>query len=554
MNNACEIMLTRWAEPFSVAASFIRPQNNEGFFEEAWSCLLLNHAHDSICGCSITRVHEDNKYRFDQVKDLAQELIDQSFSEIADAVNTGLTGKGSNIVLFNASQEDFEGIVEAELEFPEGSQGNFRIVDQKGQEIPYQITEVRRGLKGVFRKGDIPDFQTRDFFRVVFNAFIPAVGYSVYGYEEFRNILPERGDYTYKKFYPPVRYPGSMRTGHRTWANEYISLSVNSNGTIDVVNLKTGTVFKELLIFEDSADNGEGYNYKSPRCNSRYLSTNCRTEFSVEQDGPILVKLKLVHYLNLPAKMNEDGISRSSESKELRIVTYIEMKKGSSMVEFKTVVDNNIRDHRLRVLFPNYLDTDRFYATSPFFLQERKIQKDDCSRYAEEETGVYPNQGIVLLRDEKDCLALYNRGLYEIEVFEDPSHTLALTLSRSFRNEVGRDMGELSFMQMKMCFEYCLDFRSSEISNGNIVISGERWRTGIRSLCTDSHQGTLPGNESFLRLNAENAVLSAFKIGKNGMIIIRIFNCAGESTEGFIELYKAPQHVYYLNLNDEIIE
>ena len=345
-----------------------------------------------------------------------------------------------------------------------------------------------------------------------------------------------------------------MRIGHRTWSNKYIRLSVNSNGTIDVINLKTGTEFKELLIFEDSADIGDGYNYKSPPCNLRYLSSNCRTEFSVEHDGPILVKLKLVHYLNLPVKMEEDGISRSSEYEELKLVTYIEMKKGSSMVEFKTEVDNHIRDHRLRVLFRNHLDTDRFYATSPFFLQERKIQKDDYSRCAEVETGVYPNQGIVLLKDEKDCLALYNRGLYEVEVFEDPSHTLALTLFRSFRNKVGRDMGELSFMQQKMCFEYCLEFKSSQVANGNLVISGERWRTGIKALCTDSHQGILPGIGSFLRLNVENAVLSAFKNGKNGMVIIRIYNCTGESTEGFMELYKAPQHVYFLNMNDEIIE
>jgi len=554
VNNECETLLTRWAEPFDAAVDFIAPQNNKGFLDEAWRMLLQNHAHDSICGCSITRVHMENEYRFAQAKDIASEIIDTVFGQIASFVDTGITEKKGNVILFNAGQKAYKDLVEAEIEFPEGSQGNFKIFDCNGNEVPYQLLNVRKSsLKRVVRFRRLVEFQKIDIYRVAFDTFIPPVGYSLYGYEEYKNTPINIGDYTYKEFHAPVRYTGTMRTGHRTWENEYLRVSFENNGTLRVLNKETGKEYADLMIFEDCADVGDGWNYRKPLKDSQYLSIGGKFDFSVEHDGPFYAQWKITTFMNLPAGMNANGVERADKTKEFKIVTFITMRKGSSRLEFKTFIDNNIGEHRVRVLFPSFINTGTFFASTPFCFQERNIKKPDWSGYVEIETGVYPNQGVIMLRDANDCFSLFNKGLYEVEVTEDESHTVALTLFRSFRNEVGRDMGELSFMYRNMAFEYAAEFSPGNVSKWDIMVSGECWRTGIKTLCTDSHKGCLPGELSFLNIDIPGAVLSSFRKCNGGMKAVRLYNCLNETTCGNITLFKTPQKVFLLNLNDEVI-
>jgi mannosylglycerate hydrolase len=554
-NNECETLLTRWAEPFDAAANFIKPQDNEGFFKEAWEQLLQNHPHDSICGCSITPVHKDNEYRFNQARYIAEEIIKIGFEGIVSAINTKKTGKDKNIILFNASQQDFNGIVEVEIELPEDSQNNFKIFDSNGQEIHYQLLGLRKSaLKLITSFRRLPSFLSTNYYKVAFPAFIPAVGYNTYGYEEYRNSALDIINYTYTQFHAPTRYVGSMQAGHSTWENEYLKFAILDNGTLEIINKETGRKYKALLLFEDCADVGEGWNYKKPIMDSKYLSLNEKVEFSVEYDGPLKIRLKLIHNMKLPIGMHYNGLERSKTTEEFRIITFIEMRRDSSVLEFNTLIDNNIGEHRLRVLFPTYLDTEKYYTSTPFFMQERNICKPDTSDYMEVETNVCPNQGIIVIKDEKDSLGLYNKGLYEVEVTEDSSHTIALTLFRSFKNEVGRNIGEMSFMKREMSFEYALEFKSGKTSISHLVQSGDMWRTGVKTICTDSHEGHMNTDQSFLKVNVPGVMLSAFKTGKDGMKIIRLYNYTSEIAIGNVELYKKPEKVFILDLNDEVLE
>ena len=68
-NDACQALLELQAEPLLAIAqsqglTVVPPR----LPQIAWEMLLLNHAHDSICGCSIDEVHRDMLYRFEQVE------------------------------------------------------------------------------------------------------------------------------------------------------------------------------------------------------------------------------------------------------------------------------------------------------------------------------------------------------------------------------------------------------------------------------------------------------------------------------------------------------
>jgi mannosylglycerate hydrolase len=552
MNNECEMLLTKWAEPFRAAAGYIKPQNTEGFFRKAWKYLLLNHPHDSICGCSITRVHQDNEYRYDQVKDISAEIIDMELNDITASIDTS-SGKGRyGLVLFNAGQNAYNGVIEAELRFPAGSQGNFTIYDIDGNTVPNQVLDVKKDhlkVETSFRR--LPQFLRRDHYRVAFMCSIPPIGYSTYSYDEQRSIGPSFGDYAYKEFYAPHRYTGSMQTGYQTWENEFLKVFVNNNGTLDVIQKETEKEYRNLLVFEDMTDIGDGWCYRSPVKNPKYMSIDGKCDFTVEYDGGMSVQWKFVYYMDLPAAIREDKLERSNEKKQFAIETTVTMRKDSRLLDFKTVIENNITDHRVRVLFPNYMDTDRFYTSTPFFLQKRSIKKNDTSDYLEIDTGVYPDQGLVMLKDDKDMFALYNRGLYEVEIKEDASHTAALTLFRSFASEVGRNKGEMSFMKRKMTFEYALEFSPASNDTGDTLVSAEAWRMGTMYRYTGSHGGSLPDKGSFLRIDIPGAILSSFR-HKDDMDIVRIYNCTEKETEGDIELYRVPDKLYILDLKDDI--
>ncbi len=46
--------------------------------QRAWSALLKNHAHDSICGAAVDRAHEDMMYNFSLAKTVAEECTNRS--------------------------------------------------------------------------------------------------------------------------------------------------------------------------------------------------------------------------------------------------------------------------------------------------------------------------------------------------------------------------------------------------------------------------------------------------------------------------------------------
>src|SRR4029077_16597799 len=64
-NAEVQALLESYAEPLAVFASIASgARYPAGELRHAWKTLLQNHPHDSICGCSIDAVHEENITRF----------------------------------------------------------------------------------------------------------------------------------------------------------------------------------------------------------------------------------------------------------------------------------------------------------------------------------------------------------------------------------------------------------------------------------------------------------------------------------------------------------
>jgi len=157
-NHACETLLTRWAEPFTVWQENIaspRPailDRKSEILLQTWRLLMENHPHDSICGCSIDQVHEEMKNRFDQVEQIGEEITRQALESLASCVTTdrgSLTTDSlpsipygrSAIIVFNPNSTSRTDVITAAIELPPNVT-EFELVDENGTTLPYQ----ERGL------------------------------------------------------------------------------------------------------------------------------------------------------------------------------------------------------------------------------------------------------------------------------------------------------------------------------------------------------------------------------------------------------------------------
>lgn len=96
-NAAATWKLSRIAEPLQV---FLQT-NRKNELNYAWKLLLKNHPHDSICGCSVDEVHEENVSRFKQVNQICDALIERCLP----------VNHENSVVVYNLSNYSFSGVV-----------------------------------------------------------------------------------------------------------------------------------------------------------------------------------------------------------------------------------------------------------------------------------------------------------------------------------------------------------------------------------------------------------------------------------------------------------
>ena len=519
LNDECETILTGWAEPFNLASSLFIYEYKNGinishaepradFINTAWRYLLKNHPHDSICGCSITDVHKDNEYRFRQALQISDRITLDALECISENINTSSICGDICYTVFNPSQQAVDGYVALSFDFPLDTSRNFKLFDIQGNEIPYQlldVEDVRYNRIAPIRK--LISFIPYETCHIAANLNIPANGYTLVGVKVLKDSELAVGEYKLKCEYDRTRYLGTMRIARNRWDNGNLILEIAHNGTLIITNKESGKIYKNILAFEDCADVGDGWNYIKPIIDSEYLTIGNNCDVSIKSDGPFAVIIELTQRLLLPVSTNSDNKKRAEEHSELKIASTITLVKGSKNLNIQTKVNNNIKNHRLRVLFPTGLKTDSFYTQTPFDMQKWQLKREDWSKYKEADTLVNPTQGVTFLSDGIDSVEVYGKGLYEVEVSEFDA-TIALTLFRAFPNEVGQRTANMAQLQREMTFEYSIGFGVKR-NPAKALQAAYSWKMGLKTISTDIHEGSLPVSLSFISVDCESSVVSA---------------------------------------------
>lgn len=148
-------------------------QNPKKILERAWKEVLFNQFHDVLAGTSIEPARDEACQELNGAIAAARKLTYSGIQAIVNRMDT--RGDGFPLILINPNGADYHGVYASNVYVPRALKKPLRIRNCKGEEISYCETEYKNSSPDS-RKG------------ILFDAFVPAFGYSVY------RIIAEESD------------------------------------------------------------------------------------------------------------------------------------------------------------------------------------------------------------------------------------------------------------------------------------------------------------------------------------------------------------------------
>ncbi|HMF32496.1 MAG TPA: glycoside hydrolase family 38 C-terminal domain-containing protein [Candidatus Lokiarchaeia archaeon] len=446
LNFECQRNLERYAEPLAaIAWALCGTRYESSILWEAWRWVLQNHPHDSICGCSLDRVHEDMETRFAWSLDLSYQVANKALAALCSSIkfpDFGGVSAGMNFAVWNLSDNILPQLITGLL--PLTGAGAFRLLDENGEEVPGVVTQAIPDYRDLPRNQHLYKQYSGHWrlVRVSFLAPLPSYGFRAFKIVEGAPTDPEAvPDYT-----SPVSVNGL------TVDNGRIRVEFHPNGSFDLTDCETTRVFRECHLFEDMADDGDEYDY-SPLPNEEPLTTrDLNAEITNVLETPLKASFQVTLNFEVPQHLEGDWRKgetriRSNDRIPLHITSVISIVAGQKLVDIQTSVKNVAQDHRLRVIFPTDLETAYSCANDHFTTMRRTIALPRDDGWFQPMQGIYHQDAFVDVSDDQDdCgLAILNRGMPEYEILPT-RNTIALTLFRavgwlSKQTHLGRPTG-----------------------------------------------------------------------------------------------------------------
>ena len=396
-NRDVQSQLERYAEPLQALAWMLGGGYEHEYLWTAWRLLIANHAHDSICGCSIDEVHREMLPRFAQARQIGELLAESALEDIA--ARLAAPAEGEPVVVFNPLNWTRTEAVSVLMNPDLGIEPDSWVLrDPSGAEVPFQVRPAERLLR----------YWRHDWTEVTFLASdLPSLSWRQY-------VLTRES--------PSPR--GRDGVGEDL-ENERLSVSVEPGGTLRVVDKASGHAYSGLNGLRDVGDRGDTYNHDRPPGDEPLVyDGGCTTEW-IER-GPVRSTLRVTREWSLPAGLTDDRSARTRERVRLVVRSDVSLAAGSRRVDIRTHFHNPARDHRLQATFPTGVPASHSSAEGMFEIIERPTQLPPPVPCAgEPAVDEQPQQSFC----SAGGLTIANRGLPEYSC--SPDGVLAVTLLRA---------------------------------------------------------------------------------------------------------------------------
>ncbi len=520
-------------EPLATLAWTLGFEYHHGLLEKMWKEILKNHAHDSIGCCCSDKVHREILSRFELAEDMADNLTHFYMRKIVDNMPQSDADK---LVMFNLMPWPRDEVINTTIRL---RASQFRLVDDKGNDVPYFIRHAREldpGLidRQIVHYGNYEPFMA---FDIQLSQNLPSMGY--------RTLYIEphiAGDAL-----PPTK------TTEALLENAFWQISLNGDGTLRLHDKASGLIYDRVLEIEESSDDGDEYDYSPSREEWRLTSVQGEHDVEVTHEGwqsRVLIR----HRMAVPANLTER--SARQQNGLLTAEMAVTLSHNSRRIDVEVRLDNQADDHRVRVLIPTPFNTEAVLADTQFGSLTRPVWDEAMTNWQEEgwkeaPLPVWNLLNYAVLQEKHHGMALFTEGLREFEVIGDAHKTFALTLLRGVGVLGKEDLllrpGRPSGIKMpvpdsqvrgQLDCRFSLYSFSGSPDDAGVAQQAKAWLTPVHcynkipwdAMKLNRAAFRTPESYSLLTLPPTGCMLSALKKSEDGeALILRLFN-PSEST------------------------
>lgn len=448
----------------------------------AWKGVLFNQFHDIMAGTSIKEAYEDAKNTHGMALYTANFTMEIALQAISAKIDTQV--EATPIVVWNHGAERRVGPVEIEFQWEWDRDAEMALVDNAGNEVPYQRITTSSLTAPGWRRA------------ITFIADVPPLGYTVYW------LYPRT---------PQAKPSGLLSVSETSLENDYVRVEFDpKNGYIArMVYMKDGwEVFSGPgavpIVIEDKSDTWSHGIFRFNNVIGRFGGA----VLEVVEQGPVRATLRVT---------NRYGSSS--------LIQEYSLYAGMPYLDVKTVVDWHEQHKALKLEFPVNVHEPKVTYEVQYGTIERPAN-------GEEEPGLHwfdvsegnadhPIRGLSILNDAK----------YSYDVDGNRMH---LTVLRSpifaHHDPVVPDPdGYYHYIDQGLqAFEYRLLPHSGDWKEARAPQQGYELNVPCVLLTEYNHEGSLPREWSLLNLSNSNVLLSAVKRAEdNNGTIVRVYEAYG---------------------------
>ncbi len=516
-----ELMLD--AEKYaSLASLFGRPYAQDQF-ELAWKNLLFDHFHDVMPGSGIAVNYLDAKRNLEDVARSAKEITDGALDEILAHANTqgdGVARDAVPVVVFNSLSWPRTEVIEAEVQLPDQAR-QVEVVDARGQRVEHQLLAIDSATNRV---------------RLLILADTPAMGYRTYFVRSAANTGASLDVHNRRLVHVVTTSGNTMENG-----SVRVTVDPQTGCITSLFDLRTQT---ETLAPSQTDTGGPRTSacgnllqafYDKPK---RWDAWNIDSDFEKQHwDLDKAEEVKLVERGPLRAVIRVKKHFQNST-----FVQDITIYAGVPRVDVKMQVEWHEKHILLKVAFPLSTHSDKATFEIPYGSIERPTTRNIPAEQAKFEV---PAQRWADLSDTKHGFSLLNDSKYGYDV---KGNVLRLSLLRSPEwPDPHADEGHHEFT-------YSLYPHGGNWRDAQTVRRGYELNYKLIAMQAQKHEGTLPGEHSFVRVEPDNVVLTAIKKSEDDdSLVLRFYEWAGREADVKLQLPAGAQSASETDLMERSI-
>ena len=584
-NELAQTLLEQVLEPLAAAASLQHGRHYpQGLLDECWRTLLLNHPHDSICGCSVDEVHREMLTRFDHIiQSVEEELRWLGRDTMPYFAPQREQDTQTALAVFNPLPWRRDALARRMVILLPDDQPieDLELVDEQDQVVPFDViqrqwaqrfwnVDYRGELSWETQQQAFAPYRERFAERILFDGpqepeklvdqyidlqFIardlPAVGHKRYRLRQ-RQLPVSQSE------------PDRVTCRVNTLENGLIRVTLKGNGCFDMEDLRDGRRWQKLNLLVDVEDAGDEYDWSHCANSQTLTSAECQGEVSVCYKTSLAAALEARFTMNLPRTLNADRKSRDTELIASPVVVRVELQSCSTIVDVRVRFDNQAEDHRLRARFASGVHTEYLSSDGQFMVARRSLKRPDDAHWVQPAPDAFPQQDFSLVEKQGRGLALFNFGLPEIAAYQDEegAAVMELTLLRAvgwlsrddFPTRRNCNAGPTLFTPEAQCLgeaEYHYALMPCTKGVNEVASHCEEWR--IPAIVRQGVlPGSLPDSPSLVEVKGEGVRVSSLHLHRErGTLVIRLWNMQREDT--CVELFfgKRVLGAWSLDLEEE---